>query len=449
MKILIFGTGKIYKKYKNSIKKTVEIVGFLDNDIAKQGTTLDGKRIYAPQEVSLFAYDYIALFSRSDARMKEQLMELGVRFEDILQYDKLYKVLECNSTLVEGELQKDCEKRILVFSHAFTFSGAQNVLFQSIEILQKNGFSIACVSNVDGELRSKLRVKGVTVILCQDFTSPIVQQAIDWADTLLINTIWLQYLVEEFVSCGKKIIWWLHESGSLRRYKPVGLNYLLEKDNVQIYAVSQTIVDYLSQMYEVEGKIRILTFGLLEYFKERRKENKKTTFLQIGPFCELKGQDILIKAIDQLSQDIKEHTRFLLIGGGEVDKELRTIIEQNPCVELIGLVDNSTIPKYYAKSDVVICCSREESMSVVVMEGFMNGIPAIISDVTGITEYMEDGREGLIFQSGNVTELQQKIIYMIENPDKAKEMGQHARENYLKNFSMEQFEKNLLKIFKV
>lgn len=448
MKILIFGTGKIYQKNKESIKKTVEVVAFLDNNINKWGTILDGKKIYSPQEIPALDYDYIALFSRSDGDMKEQLITLGVRNENILQYDKLYKVLECAPARMEGELQENSRKKILIFSHAFTFSGAQNVLFHSIEIFLEHGYGIVCVSNKDGQLRQKLREKGVVVILCQDFTDPVVRQAIDWADMLMINTLWLQYLVEEYANCGKRIIWWLHESGSLQRYHPFGLNDLLEKDNIEIYAVSQTVIDYLEQMYEVKDKIRILVFGLQEYITEREK-NEKTTFLQIGPFCELKGQDILINAINSLPQDIKIHARFILIGGGEVTEELQALIKQNPCVELVGQVDNEQVPAYYALSDVVICCSREESMSVVVMEGFMNGIPAIVSDVTGITEYMEAGREGLIYQSENVSELQQKIIYMIENQDQVEEMGKRARENYTKNFSMGQFQKNLLRVVEV
>ena len=90
MKILIFGTGKIYNILKNSIRNNVDIIGLVDNDQIKQGIILDGKIVYSPQDALTLEFDYIALFSRSDSAMKAQLMDLGIEYERILTYDRLY-----------------------------------------------------------------------------------------------------------------------------------------------------------------------------------------------------------------------------------------------------------------------------------------------------------------------------------------------------------------------
>lgn len=450
MKIVIFGTGKIYQRLKETIRSDVEVLAFIDNDESKQGRIIDNKVIYHPSELSGLEYDYVALFCRSDKEMKRQLLELGVSYNSILGYDRLYRVLESEPGIIDGTIQNR-GKKVLIFSHALIFSGAQNVLYKAIQILLINGCSIIVVSNIDGELRQKLQGLGVAVVLCKDYGSDneIMRRIISWCDLILINTLWLQYVVEELYCYDKKIIWWLHESGALHKYDLIGMDYILNKENVEMYAVSQKVKDYISTFYDAEDKIRILSFGLPEYCCEEITGEDKMRFMQIGPFSDIKGQDLLVKAIDGLEHVYKTKIELNLIGGGEVDEDIQCLIKRNPCIHVLGRIANENIPDYYAKTDVVICCSREESMSVVVMEGFMNGIPAIVSDVTGITEYMEDGREGLIFQSENVEELQQKIRYMVDHQDRIVEMGRNARENYLKNFTMEQFEKNLLRVFEV
>ena len=61
MRILIFGTGKVYERYKGKLRDDIIIVGFLDNDKGKQGKYFEGKKIYSPQEAVGLEYDFIFL----------------------------------------------------------------------------------------------------------------------------------------------------------------------------------------------------------------------------------------------------------------------------------------------------------------------------------------------------------------------------------------------------
>ena len=52
MKILLFGTGDYYQKYKRWFRKE-DIAGLIDNDANKQGTLIDGYEVYPPQMITV------------------------------------------------------------------------------------------------------------------------------------------------------------------------------------------------------------------------------------------------------------------------------------------------------------------------------------------------------------------------------------------------------------
>lgn len=85
-------------------------------------------------------------------------------------------------------------------------------------------------------------------------------------------------------------------------------------------------------------------------------------------------------------------------------------------------------------------------MSMVAVEAMAHQVPCIVSHVTGIAEYIQNGIDGLIFRSEDTKELAEKIKWCIENREELPGMGVRSRKIYDTYFSMDVFEKNLLDI---
>lgn len=106
-KVIIFGTGKNLEKYKERLNLN-EIDIFIDNSLQMQGTTLFGKLVMPPQEISNRNFDYIVIFS---AKYFEQiyhqlLYELAVPMEKIIDFNTYIKNTECGHLQQYGELQR-------------------------------------------------------------------------------------------------------------------------------------------------------------------------------------------------------------------------------------------------------------------------------------------------------------------------------------------------------
>lgn len=173
-----------------------------------------------------------------------------------------------------------------------------------------------------------------------------------------------------------------------------------------------------------------------------------TRFITIGFLEDIKGQDLLVQAIELLSETIRSSTRFYIVGhnktlfGARVQKDSEVFRE----IELLGSVERGRIHELLEMSDVLICPSRQDSMPTVAAEAMMHSVPCIVSDVTGTAAYIYNNEDGFIFESENVQELADKIEWCVKNRNGLSHIGQMARKIYEKVFSMRAFEERLTEI---
>jgi glycosyltransferase involved in cell wall biosynthesis len=97
-----------------------------------------------------------------------------------------------------------------------------------------------------------------------------------------------------------------------------------------------------------------------------------------------------------------------------------------------------------------VMSSQTECFPMVLLEAMSCGIPCVSFDCpTGPRNIITDGKDGLLAEQDNVVGLADKIIYLIENPDILKIMGESAKEN-IKRFSsgivMEKWQKLFKKL---
>ena len=85
-------------------------------------------------------------------------------------------------------------------------------------------------------------------------------------------------------------------------------------------------------------------------------------------------------------------------------------------------------------------------MPTVAAEAMMHRVPCLLSDAVGTVQYIEDGRDGILFESEDVEGLANKIQWCIVNRGQLSEMGRRARCVYEKVFSVEAFEEKIISL---
>lgn len=120
--------------------------------------------------------------------------------------------------------------------------------------------------------------------------------------------------------------------------------------------------------------------------------------------------------------------RGILIGDGEELPEIRKDYPELECVGWKTPDEIDTILRLRARA-LVLPSVLYEGAPLAPLEAMAAGVPCIISDVTNAVEYIEDGRTGLLFKSGDVDDLVRKIR-MMEDPIVQGEIARNLRESF-------------------
>ncbi|MBD5607859.1 MAG: glycosyltransferase family 4 protein, partial [Desulfovibrio sp.] len=83
----------------------------------------------------------------------------------------------------------------------------------------------------------------------------------------------------------------------------------------------------------------------------------------------------------------------------------------------------------------------------VIMEALSMGMPVVATDVCGIGEVVRDGESGLLAPQRDSAALARAIRYMLENGEKALEMGKNGQKLVGEMFDAEKNAKELKKLY--
>jgi glycosyltransferase involved in cell wall biosynthesis len=81
--------------------------------------------------------------------------------------------------------------------------------------------------------------------------------------------------------------------------------------------------------------------------------------------------------------------------------------------------------------------SLREGFGLVVLEGWRAGRPTIGSQVGGVAELIENGKNGRLVPPGDANVLAGAMVELLENPNLAQTMGERGRLETLPDFSIE------------
>lgn len=150
-----------------------------------------------------------------------------------------------------------------------------------------------------------------------------------------------------------------------------------------------------------------------------------------------KGHKYLLQAIPLILQKIP-NTMFLIIGDGMLREQLENTVKQ------IGLEKNviftgfrEDLIEIMRTFDLFCLPSLWEGFGVVIAEAMACGLPVVASNVGGIPDVVENGVTGMLVLPKNVTELAETMIFLLNNPMQAQDMGQKGKERVKSLFTKE------------
>ncbi len=174
-------------------------------------------------------------------------------------------------------------------------------------------------------------------------------------------------------------------------------------------------------------------------------KNKKIKIINIGRFTDQKDQMTLLKSLNHLKDKIAYEA--VIVGRGILKIELKNYINKNNLnknIKLLNFVENPF--NLIKQADLFILSSKYEGLPNVLLEALVLKKFIISSNCpTGPKEILLNGKGGLLFKTGDYSDLSKKIQFYVQNKKKCESLLKFAHKN-LRRFN---YQKNLNKYFQL
>lgn len=114
-------------------------------------------------------------------------------------------------------------------------------------------------------------------------------------------------------------------------------------------------------------------------------------------------------------------------------------------VSVTGYVED-VLPYYQHVFDINVLASMEEGLGISIIEGSACGLPAVISNCTGLPETVLDGETGLLFDVNDSEGLRRHLIRLAESPSLRTSMGRAGRALAEERFSSTSYDEKFMVI---
>lgn len=189
-------------------------------------------------------------------------------------------------------------------------------------------------------------------------------------------------------------------------------------------------------------------------FKNKHVLNNKKIILTVARLIERKGQDVMIKAMKKIVQKV-HNAVYVIVGHGEEAnklKELARSLDLDGRVLFFEDIQDEELPYFYQLSDVFVMPSRilndgdVEGFGIVYLEANCYGRPVVAGNCGGAVEAVLHNQTGLTVDPKSENEITQAIISLLENQDKAKQLGFNGKKRVEETFTWSKQARELVKI---
>lgn len=196
--------------------------------------------------------------------------------------------------------------------------------------------------------------------------------------------------------------------------------YLLTERVIINIAVSSLVKEKFLEFKVPEEKTIVLHIGTKAAgsikWMPKAISNNLVVFGYIGSLQYIKGVHILIEAFSRLDQD---KCKLVIYGYGHKTylTELKDMAAGKN-IEFKGRYNHEQLSDILGEFDLTIVPPIwYDNAPQVVFESLASKTPVIGAKIGGITDFVRDNENGLLFEAGNVEELKDKMQMILNNPD--------------------------------
>jgi FkbM family methyltransferase len=398
--------------------------------------------------------------------------------------DNLYK-LEAEYPFFNALcVKKEKSLSVAFFSHSSALAGAERSLADLVEDLCNNFVLCSVLLPAEGPLKNVLQDKGAAVYVLPKYThwwagdnNSIIKepQKLQLAQAMMAavtgalpilrrvkpDIIFTQTIVAPWGALCAEILSIPHvlsvcEYGELDHHLKFYFSFqesirALYDSSKAIFSITKSVKNEVFKgIKDKDNKIEVVyrnvrlapnndpDVTLQNYNYKNKSEIKIAIF---GVICEKKGQEDIVRAgIELMKRGIRIKVYIIGYSDPHYLAFIKDLIGDSVFKENFIIKDFVNDPiKHMKEMDIVVSCSRNEAFGRTLFEAILLDKPIVYSNSGGPKEIYTDKKHGLAYKCTDEHSLVEKLLFVMDHPDKTRQRVKTAKEYVLKNFNRENY----------
>lgn len=344
-------------------------------------------------------------------------------------------------------------RSLLVFTHDLGIGGGQLYLSELLTRLAPGLQHCTVVAPYEGPLRAQLEMHGVDVVVTGRVlaTDPITYEGhirelshfiVGCApDVVLVNTLGPWAAADAAQRMQVPTVWSIHESFAIEHWLSAAFGhthwhpYVRDRLIATLGGVNTLVfeAEATSQMfapYASPAQRQVITYGVdtqairthaAQFDRAGARRARAipadaVILLSVGVVEPRKSQAALVEAFAAIAPEYPR-TLLVLIGDvpGPYSEAVHELVDQSGLDQRIRLLPVSPdVWDWYALSDVIVSTSDIESLPRNLLEAMAFGVPALSTEVFGVPELLQDGRNGWLFPARDLAALRSALLDFLQ-----------------------------------
>lgn len=423
--LIIFGAGKNAGSYYDwALLAGYNVLFFVDNDFSKWGQSIGALSIHSPGILKEYKCTIMYPFQYKNeiCRQLEEIQYQGNKVSS----EEFKKLVVCeksdNFDLTDIQLKK--ETGFLIDSY---FSGTNWGGIESWSCMVGNQLSkLGIRTQIICGMNKKFDKYGVNCLhflkedeLCM--IKKIANKIIDFLPCVFISHASIALYAAEII----KSIFPNYIQIVLVAHRDIEEDYekfVFWSDRVdKIVCISQKIMNQFQGKYKLGQNLLIYKPNPINIPQGYKKKEINKKVLKIGYAARLvkeaKRVELLPEVIEKcINKNL--NIEFNIAGEGECQDLLRSYISEKHLenkVHMLGWISQTEMINFWREQDIYLNISNFEGMSLTMLEAMACGAVPITTDVSGVSDLIEDGKNGFVIPVNNWLEAADKIEMLVND----------------------------------
>lgn len=158
-----------------------------------------------------------------------------------------------------------------------------------------------------------------------------------------------------------------------------------------------------------------------------------------------------LQAIAGLCAATSRTIEYRIVGDGPLRSELGDRVKElgiEKVVLFLGARSHEEVVKELQDADIFFLPSTAEALPVSLMEAAATGLPVVATFVGSVPEVVNNEKSGFVVPPGDIPAMTEKLIWLIEHPEKWGEFGREGRKIIEEKFDIDKLNDRLVEIYK-